>query len=102
MTDFSNTPTVISVAFFFLQNGGQNAKILIAISIILCARNAFAEPKNGFDTNNKCYLETDGTDSAWFCDSQEKKCKQKMKKRHNIHWLYEGQSFTYGTVKAWC
>lgn len=77
-------------------------KILIAISIILCACNAFAEPKNGFDINNKCYLETDGTDSAWFCGSQEKKCKQKMRKRHNIYWLYEGESFTYGTVKAWC
>lgn len=77
-------------------------KFIIAISVILCTNAAFAEPKNGFDTNNKCYLETDGTDSAWFCGSQEKRCKQKMRKRHHIHWLYHGQSFTHGSVKAWC
>lgn len=82
--------------------GIRMQKFIIAISVILCTNVAFAEPKNGFDTNNKCYLETDGTDSAWFCGSQEKRCKQKMRKRHNIKWLYTGQSFTYGNVKAWC
>ena len=77
-------------------------KIIIVISIVLSAGTVYAEPKNGFDTNNKCYLETDGTGSAWFCGSQIERCKQKMGKRHNIHWLYHGQSFTYGSVKAWC
>ena len=77
-------------------------KILIAIAMIVSAGAVCAEPKNVFGDSRECYLETDGTDSAWFCGKHDRKCKQKMKNRHNVYSLVHGNSFSYGSVKAWC
>lgn len=103
MTDFANTPTVIFVAVFSYKNGGNMKKIIIfALSIILSQWSAYAEPKNGFGDSLECYLETDGTDSAWFCGKHDRKCKQKLKNKHNVYPLTHGDFFSHGSVKAWC
>jgi hypothetical protein len=82
--------------------GDKMKKFLIVISIILYTGNSFAEPKNGFGDSMECYLETDGTDSAWFCGKHDRKCKQKLKNKHNVYPLVHGGSFSYGSVTAWC
>ena len=103
MTDFSNSPTIISVAVFLAQKkGGKMQKILIAASIILCAGNSFAEPTNGFGDSNECYIETDNRDSAWFCGKHDRTCKQEMDDDHYVYTLLHGDSFSYDSVKAWC
>ena len=103
MTDFSNTPTVISVAVFHITTGDKMKKILIALSIALISYNPALAAFYGFGTDNACYVETYKRNSFWFCGKQEEKCtERKMGKKNNRLWQYHGESFSHDGKKYYC
>ena len=103
MTDFANTPTVISVTVFLNKKGNKMQKILIMFSIALISFNPASAAFQGFGIDNACYVETHKRNSFWFCGTQEAKCTGRtMGKNHNRQWQYHGESFSHDGKTYYC
>lgn len=53
---------------------------------------------------NECFVDDDGNDWFWFCGAQSLSCRgTSVWKNNKVTWVYNGQSFKYGSnARQWC